>query len=440
MSQRFLHLQRHPQRPLQAPWLWLQIALLILPFSPLLAGVGVLSAAIATWKQRAKSICQRPINCGLAILSVLLVISAVLASDRAAAFLGLANFLPLFFAFTAFQALIQTPAQLRQLAWLLALGSLPVAIVGLGQEFWGWAGHIKILWIVVDLVIDADGNPPGRMASVFAYANVFASYLTLIFPLVLGVWVDAWPKRQSPEPRSWQRWGLLSAIVLLNAIAIVFTDSRNAWGLAALSSLAYALYLGWRWLVVAVGLMVACILGSAYAPPPWQIWLRQLVPSFFWARLTDALYPNRPLATLRVTQWQFAGALAQQRPLTGWGLRNFTPLYQAQWQVFMGHPHSLPLMLLAETGVPATLLLYSLVGWVVVRGCRLWQAWQTPEQERDRLILFGYLTAFLACSLFSLFDVTLFDIRLNILGWLLLAAIAGLTDSQPVVEKNIEND
>jgi O-antigen ligase len=47
---------------------------------------------------------------------------------------------------------------------------------------------------------------------------------------------------------------------------------------------------------------------------------------FLWARLTDQLYPDRPLATLRTTQWQFAGSMAQQRPWTGWGLRNFTPL------------------------------------------------------------------------------------------------------------------
>jgi hypothetical protein len=440
------------------PWHWVQIGLLLLPFSPLVGGLSLLGASIATWIKQAAWIKRRPFNQGLAVLSLWFVVSAAFAYDRTAAFLGLANFLPLFFLFTALSTLIQTPAQLRQIAWVLVLTSVPVVIIGLGQQFWGWAGHLRLLGIVVDLGVEPGGNPLGRMSSIFAYANVLANYLVIVFILAIGLWIDAFPghnrkpqstaepaiaeplvdsypalKVSTPSPVNWGRWWFLAVVVLGNALALLLTDSRNAWGLAGLACLTYALYLGWRWLVIGVGVAGACIGGAAFGPAVVKASLRLVVPVFLWARLSDELYPNRPIATLRATQWQFAWSLAEQRPFTGWGLRNFTPLYQAKWQVFMGHPHSLPLMLMAETGVFATLLLVGLVGWMVYRGVRLWQSWTPaldPLQQSDRLILFTYLVAFLACSLFNLFDVTLFDIRLNILGWLLLAAICGLVERQ----------
>jgi O-antigen ligase len=182
------------------------------------------------------------------------------------------------------------------------------------------------------------------------------------------------------------------------------------------------------------------------------------------------MFPNRPTATLRTTQWEFAWSMTQQRPWTGWGLRNFTPLYEAQMQQWLGHPHSLILMLTAETGIPATLLLFGLVGWVLARGVLLLMNWPVSaadiQQEQiateevgenalsinqnsldtttnqvvcqdkkagDRVILFSYLLAFAACTLFNTVDVTLFDFRVNTISWLLLAAICGVGDRQSAV-------
>jgi hypothetical protein len=45
---------------------------------------------------------------------------------------------------------------------------------------------------------------------------------------------------------------------------------------------------------------------------------------------------------------------------------------------------------------------------------------------QNRLILFTYLVTFGGCILFNLLDVTIFDFRVNLLGWLLLSAICGV--------------
>jgi len=525
-------LQKHPDRQLQIPWNCAQVGILIFPILPILGALGLFLGLAGTWKQKFRQISRRPLHRGFAILSALLVITVVFANYRIEAVLGLFNFLPYFILFAALSSLIQTPAQLRQLSWMIVISSIPVIILGLGQQFLGWSG-IDQLQPVFGWVLEPKGNPPGRMASVFMYANILACYLTIAFILTLGLWmeevscqlsvgscqssvvrkkfdgsrkfgneqctgfnglisevrgqkeiINQFPIADSQFPvidsqfpiRNYQlpipnyRFLFLNFALVGNAVALIFTNSRNAWGLAVLAVLAFAFYAGYKKLLAAVFSAVAAVFLSAFGPEPLRQSLRGIIPAFFWARLTDEMFPNRPTATLRTTQWEFAWSMTQQRPWTGWGLRNFTPLYQDKMQQWLGHPHSLILMLTAETGIPATLLLFGLVGWVLARGVLLLMNWpvfpadikqeeiatqdvaenalvinpnsivtstnQVVCQEvraTDRLIFFSYLLAFAACTLFNTVDVTLFDFRVNTISWLVLAAICGVCDRQSAV-------
>lgn len=94
-------------------WTVTQLAVLLLPFSSLLGTLGLLLVAIVLWQQRLQAIVRRPLNWGFAVLSVLMLLSTVLAFKRTDALLGLFNFLPCFFVFAGLSELIQTPAQLR---------------------------------------------------------------------------------------------------------------------------------------------------------------------------------------------------------------------------------------------------------------------------------------------------------------------------------------
>jgi O-antigen ligase len=91
---------------------------------------------------------------------------------------------------------------------------------------------------------------------------------------------------------------------------------------------------------------------------------------------------------------------------------------------YIGHPHNVPLMLMAEMGIPATLFFYGIVGWVMFRGV-MWVRGRLMEGP-DLAIMVTFLTTFFACTLFSFFDVTFFDARINTLNWLILASIWGV--------------
>ncbi|WP_242541703.1 O-antigen ligase family protein [Leptolyngbya sp. Cla-17] len=434
--------QVHPDPSMRFAWMLVQGGLLVLPFSALFGCVGMIVAAIAIWRQRFSQIMTSRINQGFSLLAVLMVLSAAVAQHRGDAFLGLFNFVPYLFCFAGLSPLIQTPAQLRRLGWVLVVPSVLVCLIGYFQMLMCWLGyqqflHIQVLWIVIDWQYDLKGTPPGRMSAVLTYANVLASYLVMTFGLGLGFWIEAIRRSRRLGISVWnQETAAWVGLLLLNVGALILTNSRNAWAIAAGACLAFSIYVGWRWLIAGVGLVVGAILAAAFGPTSLQQPLRTIIPTFFWARVTDELYPNRPVPTLRTTQWEFAWSLMQQRPGLGWGLRNFTPLYQAQTGFILGHPHNLPLMLLAEVGIPTTILFLGLVGWVVAQGIQYWRVFPDQLKESgqhetsDRLIYFSFLVAFCSIAIFSLFDVTLFDARVNIMGWMLLIGIWGIANAE----------
>ncbi|OLP18925.1 hypothetical protein BST81_08410 [Leptolyngbya sp. 'hensonii'] len=445
-------LQPHPDPSLQRQWVVVQISLLLLPISPLLGGMSILMTAISLWPREYRLFLRRPVTWGISGLILWTILISFWAEDPPTAFLGLYNFFPGFIIFVAGSHLLQTPAQLRQFSRLVLLSAVPVVLVGFGQLFWGWAGHPRLLWIVVDLLIDAGGNPPGRMSSIFSYANFLASFLVIVFGLGLGLWLETWhnPPIAHGEPKLTRaniqaalrspRSLLLLSFLGTVALAIVLTQSRNAWVIAFLISLAFALYQGWRWLVAGVMAIAGCVLGAVWAPNPLGQWLRIVVPAFIWARLSGDLYPNQSTALHRETQWQFAWWMTEQRPWTGWGLRSFPDLYQAQTGVWLGHPHNLFLMLTAEAGIPTTLLLLTVVGWVFCQGVGHLLHWPgqpdgPAKTQADRLLYFSFLVTFIGCTLFSLVDVTLFDVRITMVTWLVLAGIDGLACRVPQINR-----
>ncbi|MFM6132830.1 MAG: O-antigen ligase family protein, partial [Sphaerospermopsis kisseleviana] len=218
-------------------------------------------------------------------------------------------------------------------------------IIGFGQLFLGWSFKIQFLWVLIDLTIAPGGDPPGRMASVFMHANTLAAYLVTIFILGLGLWLDNYQKLQQKIPQkiitNYRTLIFLTISVIANFLALILTNSRNAWGIAIITCLAYALYQGWRLIVAGFLSIATSILLAAFAPGAIAQFFRRFVPYFIWARLNDQMFPDRPVALMRKTQWEFAWNLTQQHPFTGWGLRSFSGLYKTKMQIDLGHPHNL---------------------------------------------------------------------------------------------------
>ena len=415
-------------------WTWVCFGLsaLVFPLFPALGAVGLFCIGAQIWRLNYQAIISNQLNQCLGILTILLIISCILAEYPQESWLGLANFVPFFWLFIAIKELIKQPTQLKQLSWILILPSLPIVLLGLAQLYLLWDTS-PLIESILGWQLVPQGIPTGRMSSVFIYTNFLAIYLAIAFSLGLGLWLETWQSGRQQFNSQVIRILLLLTIILLADIGgLILTSSRNAWGLAIISFLAYALFMGWHWLIWSVMGAATTVLWASFLPNFGGMQLRQVVPAFFWARLSDQLY-ERPVETLRITQWEFCGNLIKERPLFGWGLRNFSPLYETKMNYWFGHPHSLYLMLGAETGLFSTLLLLGIVGLIMYQGfrwlidyCRLNRA---NPHHNYQLIYFSYLIAFINCILFNLFDVTIFDLRVNTIIWIILAAISGIAIS-----------
>jgi O-antigen ligase len=99
--------------------------------------------------------------------------------------------------------------------------------------------------------------------------------------------------------------------------------------------------------------------------------------------------------------------------------------------VWLGHPHNLFLMLLGEIGIAGSLLFLGIVGLVLYQATRLlWvlgKAKGSLHRQREHLLLLSYLLSFASVVGYNLLDVTIFDIRVNLMGWIILTAIAGVS-------------
>ena len=547
----------HPDAALEMPWRWLQGGLLLLPFSITLGGLGCGIALGWGTRSLGRRLWARPHNWGWLALALGLGLTASLGEDPGVAWVGLANFVPCFWFFAVTRELVRDPAQLRRLAWIQVLSAGAIGVIGLLPLVGWFAGPVN-LSIFIQWPLELGGTPPGRMAGVFAYANVLASYFTVTLALGLGLWLEAWqrwqhqrltstpliptgliptrliptgliPTRLIPTtkgagtkgagtkgagtaeistPLPWalnptQTLGWLTLVLLIQGVGLGLTQSRNAWGVGLLLGLIYGIRLGWYQGVAALVAALATVLWAAFGSVGQRL-AQGVVPRMVWARLNDQLYGDRPVADLRISQWRFAWAMTCDRPWTGWGLRNFTPLYEAATDHWLGHPHNLLLMLTAETGIPVTLGFLGLVGWILGRGVMQWRtlvpgkrgsrglgtqprdrggqnAAAQPETATDTAthtepdagtdiepdtepntepntepdtepdtephtgtntgtqtepdtgaeILLTYLLAFGGCVLFNGLDITLFDYRINLINWLLLAAIAGFRPKKP---------
>jgi O-antigen ligase len=405
---------------LQSIWLLFLAGVITLPYTTL----GAIPVAVGLFliiRKNIPAIRADRLNKVLTCLSLAIVAISFLSIDYLESLVFTVNIFPFFVFFAGYQYLFKQPDALRKLAWVMILFSIPIVMMGFGQIWGNWsldlrAGSVQIL------DVRKLGMPPGRMASIFYHANALANYLQPISILAMGLWSDLY-SRFKREPKLFAaKLYFLSCYVVMTLLALILTSARTGWLTMVLSILAIVIYQKWYWLIGIVSMMLSLIFGAAYAPDPAKNGLRQIVPSYFWARINDQMYPNRPTADTREYIFQFAGQLIAERPWSGWGLQTFGNLYRAKTGLYINHPHNLLLSLSYGLGIPITIFLMAVMGYiffVAIRGfCCLPDRWQAEQS-----IIFTYIVAAIGAIGMNMTDITIFVLPLNFLFWSILIAV-----------------
>lgn len=388
------------------------LSLLPYPFAIVVSLLGLL--VFCGWQtyQHPRALLSLLYRWGFLGLSAWLVVSSILAFQPSEAYLQLAHFLPFFWIWAALVLYIQTIPQpwpyLCQWAVVLVLTAIPINLVGLGEyalKHWfpesGLAVFPGIDWLYI-----GDFSHP-RVFSLFDYPNTLANYLVMILGLTMGLLLLPSGEQRLP---GWPRWGRVVCLINLplTLLCLYGSGSRNGFLVAAvvlLVSLIGVRTRGWVRSLGLAGFVLITVMTARFG-----IGGRELS----WRWLTD---------DPRVDVWRLALQLIQERPLWGHGLGNYKLLYdgEAIGFDFIAHAHNLWLMLAAETGLPAAIALTIIVGLICYRAVRT--LWSLSPRHSAYGILWAYCLCFFSSVLFSLLDVTIFEVRVNLLGWLSLAVL-----------------
>jgi O-antigen ligase len=405
---------------LQQIWRIFLSGAIFIPYTTL-GAIPIAVGLFLLFKTNATKIYANRLNrlLGLLSLSIVLISSFSLNYFESLAFAG--NIIPFFLFFATYQYLFREPDTLSKLAWIIIISSLPIIFVGFGQLWGGWNIDWKIGTIQI-FDVHGFGMPPGRMSSIFYHANALASYLQITFTLCMGLLLDIFTKSDGNKQVFRSKFWFLSCYLIVTLLALILTSSRTGWIVTILSILVMVIYQKWYFSLGLISVAISTILGAAYAPNPAKTGLRQIVPSYFWARINDEMYPNRPTADTRESIFQFAEQLIREKPFTGWGLQTFGDLYRAKTGLYINHPHNLLLSLSYGLGIPVTILIIMAmvyIFYVAIRGFIY-----LPERWRsEQTIVFTYLIATIGFLMMNMTDITAFVLPLNFLFWSMLIAL-----------------
>ena len=239
-----------------------------------------------------------------------------------------------------------------------------------------------------------------RAFGTFGRPNSYAGYLEMTFPLALAGTFWAVP-RMAEAFRAWQAtmrgplaaerhaaralWGrILAASGLFTTVAFLLTGiilsfSRGAWLGTVAAVLVMMLLAGRRMaratgVVIVVAVLVLALGGASVLPDVLAKRLTSVTDNLIVTSIDDTPITDDNFAVKERTAYWFGGLqMFRDNPLTGVGLGNYGPNYDARYYsapflISQVHAHNYYIHIAAETGVFGLLAYLFLIGGIIRTG------------------------------------------------------------------------
>lgn len=327
-------------------------------------------------------------------------------------YLGLFNWIPLFWIFWASQKYLVSNDDRKRFSLVLLAGSVPILIAGFAQNYFEIYGPFRTLYGLIVWYQREIINPAG-VSSIFNNANYAGSWLSIILPFSIAFFLDI-TKLNIKK---------VVSIIFLSSISwsILLTNSRSAWG-SFLASLPIVIGLNsLRWLIPLL-VLVAIIVSFTTMPlftSNLQEILREIIPNKIWMEFSYLGFQSMDVSRFGI--WDSALTNITFSPLFGYGGGSFSAIYESQSGFWKGHAHNLPLELAFSYGVPSAIIIFApIVVLLVISFKKIFLEQLAKDQKLD------FISKAWWASIFILFlsqqiDVHYFDGRISIIFWILLA-------------------
>ena len=232
--------------------------------------------------------------------------------------IGLLNWLPLFYLFISIKDFLRTSSQRLKVAIYLFSGSMPVLITGLGQYFFKWEGPLilgngLIIWYLKEI------EPHLGLSGLFSNQNYAGNWLSVIWTFNLGfIFINK---------KNIFKKSLSIIFLLIFTLAIILTTSRNAiFGIF----LSIPLIIGIKSsiaILLIISFLVILFIFESYLPFSNEIF--KFINSLFPRQLLDK-FQNLNLVNIyefrRINLWKDSFSIISKRPFLDWE-QHFSQFY-----------------------------------------------------------------------------------------------------------------
>ena len=404
------------------------IGLFLLPSAIALSIIFLLFSLIISFWIDLKKLINDKINLVYIASCLLLLLSAFfnffdknsinnISNNTYLIFIGLLNWLPLIFAFIGFQKYLLNENDRKNCILIFILGSIPVIFSCFAQFILNWFGPMETLnGLIVWYQRPIDGIT--GITGLFNNPNYLAAWLNIIWPFSLAfIFFDNKNKIK-----------ILFKILLIFAIffLIILTASRA--GLLCLLLTIFIMYAQKikSWIlnfISGIYFYVTLFLASFLFQSDLKNLITKIIPRGIWINFTNLEYENLDISRLGI--WRYALNFISESPIFGHGSNSFTSLLFTETGIWKGHSHNLPLELMINYGIPATLLILIPTTYLVYKAY-LKLFFVKLEDNKKSILDRAWLISLTLLIAMHLVDIQYFDGRISIAGWILLAGIKNI--------------
>ena len=402
------------------------IGIFFLPSALPIGGFFLLSSIFIAFKKNNENIIKNKWNF-LFLITILLMLlstfynyffnlSRVLENiDKSIILFNLFNWIPIYFAFLAFQIYLKTEKQRLLFQKFLISGTIPVLVSCIMHRFLNIYGPFEtlfgtIVWFNYESILKFDGALSGGVTGLFNNPNYLGMWLTICLPFSISL--------LRIEKVNINKL-ILFIINLLIIYFTISTNSRNAF-LGILISL--IIIFGIRKIIYFTFLGFLGIFIFNYFLPN----LLNINESLLFYKLTD-FNPNLNYPRIRI--WGNALYLISQRPLLGWGagtlpyLTSYLPPYQ-NYQ----HTHNLIIEFAFNFGIPSAIIIFATILEMMKTAFKKIKSIKISLDNYK--ICISFFASFMVFLIAHLNDITYYDGKISIIFSILLAGLKNIIEEK----------
>lgn len=334
---------------------------------------------------------------------------------------GIANWIPLFIFSIGLKKYLTDSYKRKLVAKYLIAGTMPVLISCLGQYWFEWYGPLEILNGLIKWFQRPLSDDNQNVTGLFSNPNYNGLWLTMIWPLSIAT------LKEKIHLKEFLKSKIVFIIVILITTFAILTNSRNAWTGLFLSIPIFLGKKSLRWYLPSLLIIVFFILASFLPFIPLEIrdFSESLIPKTVVNKFSEIILNFNTFP--RIDIWSNAIQYILQKPLFGWGAGSFPFLYNLETGLLNNHTHNLFLELSVSYGIIVAFLIYYVYIETLIKSYKIIFIKKSTASICDR----GWWIAFLIFFLSHLYDVLLFDIRINLASWIFLIGLKNIIYDTP---------